>query len=196
MALACRPNVVVLDEPTTGLDVNTQARVLDLLNELARTSGAAFVYVTHDLAVVDAIANQVAVMYSGRIVESGPRSEVLYRPAHPYTAMLVASVPRLSAACQPYGHCRDGARRHATGRTAASSRRAAQSPIPDAGPGFRRRSRPRTVTGHAAGTPVWTCRAAPPLSLGPMGCVDRPRRCCSRFPASPPAMARARLGAG
>ena len=96
MALAARPKVVVLDEPTTGLDVNTQGRVLHLLNELARSSGAAFVYVTHDLAVVDAIASHVAVMYSGRIVESGPRSEVLYRPAHPYTQLLVDSVPRLS----------------------------------------------------------------------------------------------------
>jgi peptide/nickel transport system ATP-binding protein len=103
MALACRPKVVVLDEPTTGLDVNTQARVLDLLKELARTSGAAFVYVTHDLAVVDAIANHVAVMYSGRIVEAGPRAQVLYHPAHPYTAMLVESVPRLSVRRQLTG---------------------------------------------------------------------------------------------
>ncbi len=103
MALACRPLVVVLDEPTTGLDVTTQARVLDLLGELGRTSGAAFVYVTHDLAVVDVIATDVAVMYAGRIVEAGPRESVLYRPAHPYTALLLDSVPRLSV------------RRHLTG---------------------------------------------------------------------------------
>jgi peptide/nickel transport system ATP-binding protein len=96
MALACRPLVVVLDEPTTGLDVSTQARVLDVLRDLGRTSGAAFVYVTHDLAVVDTIATRVAVMYAGRIVEAGPREEVLRRPTHPYTSLLLASVPRLS----------------------------------------------------------------------------------------------------
>jgi peptide/nickel transport system ATP-binding protein len=94
---------MVLDEPTTGLDVTTQARVLDLLAELGRTSGAAFVYVTHDLSVVDFIATAVAVMYAGRIVEAGPREEVLYRPAHPYTALLIDSVPRLRARSQHKG---------------------------------------------------------------------------------------------
>jgi len=97
MALACGPRVVVLDEPTTGLDVTTQARVLELLRELSRVSGAAFVYVTHDLAVVDVIASRVAVMYAGRIVEEGPRAKVLHQPAHPYTALLIASVPHLAA---------------------------------------------------------------------------------------------------
>src|SRR5579862_1125190 len=96
MALACRPLVVVLDEPTTGLDVTTQARILNLLRELGRSSGAAFIYVTHDLAVVDNIASRVLVMYAGRIVEAGPRTEVLHQAAHPYTALLVASVPRLA----------------------------------------------------------------------------------------------------
>jgi peptide/nickel transport system ATP-binding protein len=94
MALACRPLVVVLDEPTTGLDVTTQARVLDLLADLGHQRLP--VYVTHDLAVVDAIATEVAVMYAGRIVEVGPREEVLYRPTHPYTALLLDSVPRLA----------------------------------------------------------------------------------------------------
>ena len=96
MALACRPRVVVLDEPTTGLDVTTQARVLELVRELARESGAAFIYVTHDLAVIDQLADRVAVMYAGRIVESGPRERVFRAPAHPYTALLLGSVPRLS----------------------------------------------------------------------------------------------------
>jgi peptide/nickel transport system ATP-binding protein len=96
MALACEPRVVVLDEPTTGLDVTTQARVLELLRELGVVTGAAFVYVTHDLAVVDVIASQVQVMYAGRVVEAGPRAEVLRQPVHPYTALLVASVPRLA----------------------------------------------------------------------------------------------------
>jgi peptide/nickel transport system ATP-binding protein len=96
MALACKPRVVVLDEPTTGLDVTTQARVLELVRELARDSGAAFVYVTHDLAVIDQLADHVVVMYAGRIVETGPRERVFRDPAHPYTALLLGSVPRIS----------------------------------------------------------------------------------------------------
>ncbi len=96
MALACKPLVVVLDEPTTGLDVTTQARILDLLRDLSAETGAAFVYVTHDLAVVDTIADRVAVMYAGRIVETGPREKVFRRPSHPYASLLLASVPRLA----------------------------------------------------------------------------------------------------
>jgi len=95
MALACKPLVVVLDEPTTGLDVTTQAQVLSLLRQLGQETSTGFVYVTHDLAVVDNLADRVAVMYAGRIVELGPRQRVLRRPAHPYTALLIGSVPRL-----------------------------------------------------------------------------------------------------
>ena len=96
MALVWKPSVVVLDEPTTGLDVTTQAKVLELLQELSRDSGAAFVYVTHDLAVVDMLADHVVVMYSGRIVEFGRRQDVFSTPAHPYTSMLLSAVPRLA----------------------------------------------------------------------------------------------------
>jgi peptide/nickel transport system ATP-binding protein len=96
-ALAMRPSVIVLDEPTTGLDVTTQRRILDVLSELREQLATAFVYVTHDLAVVDTIADRVLVMYAGRVVESGARREVLHRPAHPYTARLLDSVPRLAA---------------------------------------------------------------------------------------------------
>ncbi|MBS1843628.1 MAG: ABC transporter ATP-binding protein [Actinobacteria bacterium] len=96
MAVSCEPSVVVLDEPTTGLDVTTQAKVLELVTELAEGSRMAFVYVTHDLAVVDEIADRVAVMYSGRIVEQGDCRDVLGRPQHPYTALLLRSVPRIS----------------------------------------------------------------------------------------------------
>jgi peptide/nickel transport system ATP-binding protein len=96
MALACRPAVVVLDEPTTGLDVTTQAKVLDLLGELTASTKRSFVYVTHDLAVVDQLADRVAVMYAGRIVESGSRKRVLNKPSHPYTARLLEALPRLS----------------------------------------------------------------------------------------------------
>lgn len=96
MALVSKPLAIVLDEPTTGLDVTTQARVLDLLRQLAHETRTAFVYVTHDLAVVDQLADRVAVMYAGRVVESGPRDRVFRYPAHPYTSLLLASVPRLS----------------------------------------------------------------------------------------------------
>jgi peptide/nickel transport system ATP-binding protein len=103
MALACKPLVVVLDEPTTGLDVTTQARVLELLRELSAQAHAAFVYVTHDLAVVDELADRVAVMYAGRIIESGSCRGVFRAPSHPYTAMLLASVPRLAVRNQLTG---------------------------------------------------------------------------------------------
>lgn len=96
IALVCNPVVIVLDEPTTGLDVTTQARVLSLLRELARETQAAFVYVTHDLAVIDQLGDRVAVMYAGRIVELGDRETVFGSPAHPYTALLLGSVPRIS----------------------------------------------------------------------------------------------------
>jgi len=97
MALACNPRVVVLDEPTTGLDVTTQARILDMVRELSQQTEAAFVYVTHDLAVVDVLAERVLVMYAGRIVEDGKKEQVFWSPAHPYTALLLNAVPRLAA---------------------------------------------------------------------------------------------------
>jgi peptide/nickel transport system ATP-binding protein len=96
MALIGGPSVVVLDEPTTGLDAATQARVLDLLRDLGREREVAFVYVTHDLAAVDGLADHVAVMYAGRVIEAGEKRRVFSRPAHPYTALLLDSVPRLS----------------------------------------------------------------------------------------------------
>ncbi len=92
-ALSCEPPVIVLDEPTTGLDVVTQARILEELARLRRDEGVACVYVTHDLGVVASIADRVAVMYAGRIVELGSTRHVLSRPAHPYTRGLLASAP-------------------------------------------------------------------------------------------------------
>ncbi|HEX4518650.1 MAG TPA: ABC transporter ATP-binding protein [Gaiellaceae bacterium] len=96
MALAGRPTVVVLDEPTTGLDVTTQARILDLIRELRHETRVAFVYVTHDLAVVDSLADRSLVMYAGRIVEQARQEDLFRRPAHPYTSMLLGSVPRIA----------------------------------------------------------------------------------------------------
>jgi peptide/nickel transport system ATP-binding protein len=95
-ALVCEPRVVVLDEPTTGLDVVTQARILAEIDRLRRERGVAVVYVSHDLAVVASIADRIAVMYAGRIVEEGPTAALLARPRHPYTRGLLSSVPDLS----------------------------------------------------------------------------------------------------
>jgi peptide/nickel transport system ATP-binding protein len=93
MALVCEPPLVVLDEPTTGLDVVTQARILEELRRLRDEHELAMVYVSHDLAVVGQIADRVAVMYAGRVVEEGPAGTVLTRPRHPYTRGLVESIP-------------------------------------------------------------------------------------------------------
>jgi peptide/nickel transport system ATP-binding protein len=93
MAFACRPSLIVLDEPTTGLDVSTQRHILDTIRSLCRGYGVAAVYVSHDLAVVSELAAEVAVMYAGRIVEAGPADLLLHRPLHPYTRGLLASVP-------------------------------------------------------------------------------------------------------
>jgi peptide/nickel transport system ATP-binding protein len=93
MALSCQPGVVVLDEPTTGLDVVTQARILDELRRLRADRGISMVYVTHDLAVVAQIADRVAVMYAGRVVEEGATEAVMRQPRHPYTRGLLSSIP-------------------------------------------------------------------------------------------------------
>ncbi len=96
MAFACRPNVIVCDEPTTGLDVTTQARVLETVRELCRSHSVAALYVSHDLAVVAELADRVAVMYAGRIVESGTRDQLFSSPRHPYTQRLLRAVPDLA----------------------------------------------------------------------------------------------------
>jgi peptide/nickel transport system ATP-binding protein len=93
LALACDPDVVVLDEPTTGLDVVTQRHILAEVARLCRESGVAAVFVSHNLAAVAVVASRLAVMYAGRIVEHGPAREAIIEPAHPYSAGLVASVP-------------------------------------------------------------------------------------------------------
>jgi oligopeptide transport system ATP-binding protein len=96
MALMTRPELLIADEPTTALDVTVQAQVIDVLRE-ACDRGLAVALVTHDMAVVAGIADRVAVMYAGRIVEVAPVRELFAAPAHPYTAALLASVPRLDA---------------------------------------------------------------------------------------------------
>jgi peptide/nickel transport system ATP-binding protein len=96
MAFACRPRVIVLDEPTTGLDVTTQAHVLGTVRELCTAHGVAALYVSHDLAVVASLANRVAVMYAGRIVELGPERTLFNASAHPYTRRLIEAIPEMS----------------------------------------------------------------------------------------------------
>ena len=97
MAFACRPAVIVLDEPTTGLDVSTQSHVLETVRDLCRTHGVAALYVTHDLAVVANLADRVAIMYAGRIVEQGPTAELFRNPAHPYGRHLMAAAPEIDS---------------------------------------------------------------------------------------------------
>ena len=96
MALAVEPSLVVLDEPTTSLDVKVQQEVLSIIRHLKHSANAALVYVSHDLAVVSEIADHVAVMYGGRIVEQAPARQLFADPQHPYTARLLGSVPRIT----------------------------------------------------------------------------------------------------
>jgi peptide/nickel transport system permease protein len=95
MALANDAKVMIADEPTTALDVTVQAQVLSLLDKLRHERDAAILFITHDFGVVSAICDRVAVMYAGRIVETGPTEAILAAPAHPYTAKLIACVPVL-----------------------------------------------------------------------------------------------------
>jgi len=97
MALACDPKVLIADEPTTALDVTIQAQILDLLNQLRRTRELAVLLITHDLGVVAEVAERVAVMYTGKIVEESAVEELFARPKHPYTEGLLRSVPKLTA---------------------------------------------------------------------------------------------------
>jgi oligopeptide/dipeptide ABC transporter ATP-binding protein len=95
-ALVSRPDVLIADEPTTALDVTIQAQILDLLRRLAAGRGTAILLITHDMGVVADIADRVGVMYAGRIAETGRTEQVFARPRHPYTALLLAALPRLT----------------------------------------------------------------------------------------------------
>jgi oligopeptide/dipeptide ABC transporter ATP-binding protein len=95
MALACNPSILIADEPTTALDVTIEAQILDLIGRLRETFGSAVVLITHDLGVVADVADEVSVMYAGRIVESAPTERIFGDPQHPYTWGLLASIPRI-----------------------------------------------------------------------------------------------------
>ncbi len=95
MALACAPDLLIADEPTTALDVTVQAQILDLLRDLQQETGMAIILITHDLGIVAEMADEVAVMYSGRVVERAPGAAIFDDPQHPYTLGLLGSIPKI-----------------------------------------------------------------------------------------------------
>lgn len=95
MAMSCNPKVLIADEPTTALDVTIQAQIFTLMNRLKEDHGTAIMLITHDMGVIAELADEVAVMYMGNIVEAGPKEDVLRRPRHPYTKALLDSIPVL-----------------------------------------------------------------------------------------------------
>jgi peptide/nickel transport system ATP-binding protein len=97
MALACEPRILIADEPTTALDLTTQAQILDLLRRLQRERGLALILITHDMGVIAEMADDVVVMYLGRVVERGPVDRIFHAPKHPYTKALLRSIPSILA---------------------------------------------------------------------------------------------------
>ena len=147
MALLCRPKLIVADEPTTALDVTIQAQILDLFRDLTADAGTALVLITHDLGVVAGIADKVVVMYAGRIVEEAPVDALFERPAMPYTAALIRSIPRVDRdieAVQPISgrppdliHPPSGCPFHPRCRFAEDRCRAERPPLAEIEPGRR-----------------------------------------------------------
>ncbi|GGH73767.1 dipeptide transport system ATP-binding protein [Pullulanibacillus pueri] len=95
MSLVCNPSVLIADEPTTALDVTIQAQILELFKKIQKETGVSIILITHDLGVVAQVADRIAIMYAGKVVEIGNRQEIFYRPQHPYTRGLLRSVPRI-----------------------------------------------------------------------------------------------------
>jgi peptide/nickel transport system ATP-binding protein len=95
--LAVEPRLLVCDEPTSALDVSVQAQIINLLKQLQDELGVAYLFITHNFGVVEYLADDIAVMKDGRVVEAGPAERVLARPEHPYTSSLLAAVPRVAA---------------------------------------------------------------------------------------------------
>ena len=177
MALACRPRLLIADEPTTALDVTIQAQILALLKELVVETGTAMVMITHDLGVVAGLCDEVNVLYGGKIVERGDRHTLFARPRHPYTVGLLNSIPRLDA---PRG--RRSRRSRARWPTTCRGTRRAPSPpgVPTGSTSACRRHPAGTATtssGCAAST-RWGCRddgRDPGRAAGRAGRGPRPR---------------------
>ena len=138
MALSCDPAVLIADEPTTALDVTIQAQILEVIKELRERTGTAIILVTHDLGVVADIADRIAVMYAGRIVETGTLDEIFYDPQHPYTWGLLGSITRIDRP-RPDAPAVD------PGHAAVAHRPARGLPLPPA--------LPRTSSARARSTP-------------------------------------------
>ena len=161
-ALICGPSLLIADEPTTALDVTIQGQILELLRTLQREFGMAILFITHDLGIVAQMADRVAIMYSGRIVESGPVREIFRHPAHPYTRALLEAVPRLGDL--------DRRRTHPADRRldAQHLRRAARLPLPSALPG-RRSCRAAPASCRRSIARGGTCRRLHPRRDGAAG---------------------------
>src|ERR1700756_478530 len=100
IGISCEPRLLIADEPTTSLDLTIQAQYLNLLRELQRAHGLALIFITHNLGIVAKMCDQLAVMYAGRVVESGPVSQIFNSPGHPYTEALLNSIPRMGDSAQ------------------------------------------------------------------------------------------------
>jgi peptide/nickel transport system ATP-binding protein/oligopeptide transport system ATP-binding protein len=147
MALACAPDLLIADEPTTALDVTVQAQILDLLRELQQQTGMAIILITHDLGIVAEMADEVAVMYAGRVVERAPGAAVFDDPQHPYTLGLLGSIPKIEeqhdrllaieGTVPPPFDLPQGCRFHPRCVFAAPACAEADPPLRELGPGHR-----------------------------------------------------------
>ncbi|MEZ5282731.1 MAG: ATP-binding cassette domain-containing protein [Acidimicrobiales bacterium] len=157
-ALATKPDLLVLDEPVSALDVSTQSQVINLLEDLQKETGAAYLFIAHDLAVVRHISTRIAVMYHSRIVETGTADDVCERPTHPYTELLLASIPDPDPEVQ-----RESPTVGASSPGASPERRAGPPPTVARSPNAARTS--------------WTCAT----SRSPNSCLPKPE---ARWPAT------------
>ena len=133
MALSCEPALLIADEPTTALDVTIQAQILDLLSDLQQRLGMAILIITHDLGVIAEVADQVLVMYAGRIVESADVNDLFADPQHPYTIGLLGSIPRIDVDRERLATIEGTVPSPNNQPPAAASRRAARSRTSAAG---------------------------------------------------------------
>ncbi|GFM36151.1 ABC transporter ATP-binding protein [Desulfovibrio psychrotolerans] len=169
IALACTPRLIIADEPTTALDVTIQGQILDLMNTLSRETGSALLLITHDLGVVAESAEDVIVMYAGRIVEQSPVADLFANPLHPYTQGLLRSIPALPSPARQPGGLPCGKHQNTTGHGTNQAPEDEATPRPEheaehgstlaCAPGSARRTPLQTIPG-----------TVPPLHALPAGC--------------------------